>query len=391
MPTHLEQMTERLPHLYREGELLQGLLALAATQMEIAEEEARAVQRSHWFDATLNLGEATRLAMPLDIAREEWQSNLREYRAWVHAIRDSLLRHGSVTVDALQRFVVQYSSAFQAAVDIRVLPQSLVWGDNTAENELVFEENPPRRLLHTLSGVEPLQRFSITQNGLFETPAAFLLTGLPSAPESVPVVANFTTGQALVFLGSVPPGQRLWLRPREDGTAQGLLEDEDVTDRLRSITDLQPGTAWTAAGAPAQAMTLARGVNEMWFLPVAHYDALGLDRFLLALADLLMTQGRWDESRFDQALFYQDAALRLGMTWLESQPATFEVRLPGGILLNEAGRLEESLAERERLGLSLNVAIDRLRAAGVQADVVLEPRGAGPGGHLSDGARTPGV
>src|SRR5690606_21730051 len=172
MPTHLEQMTERLPHLYREGELVQGLLALAATQMEIAEEEARAVQRSHWFDATLDLGEATRLALPLDIAREEWQTNLREYRAWVHAIRDALLRHGSVTVDALQRFVVQYASAYQVALGLRVLPQALVWGDRTAQQELVFEENPPLRRVHTLSGIEPLQRFSVTQNGLFETPAA---------------------------------------------------------------------------------------------------------------------------------------------------------------------------------------------------------------------------
>jgi hypothetical protein len=111
----------------------------------------------------------------------------------------------------------------------------------------------------------------------------------------------------------------------------------------------------------------------MWFLPVAHYDALGLDRFLLALADLLLTQGRWDEARFDQALFYQAAALGLGVTWLESQPATFEIRLPGGVLINQAGDLDESLSERERLGLSLNVAVDSLRAAGVRGDVTLEP------------------
>jgi hypothetical protein len=373
MPTHLDQMAERLPHLYREGELLRGLLAIAAIQMEIAEEEARSIQRSHWFDTTLDLGEAVRLALPLDIPLEEWQSNLAEYRSWVHAIRNARLQEGAVTVAALQGFVLQYSQGFQRAVRIQVLPEPLVWGDDTAENELVFLENPPLRRYERMPGLEPLQRFSITQNGLFEAPAAFLLTGLPEGPECVPVIANLTTGQALVFIGNVPTGARLWLRPTEAGEVQAFLENEDVSDRLRSVADLQPGVAWSEAGTPARAITLTRGVNDLWFLPVAHYDALGLDRFLLALADLLMTQGRWDEAKFDKALFYQHAAVDLRMTWVEAQPATIEIKLPAASLANREGELEESLLERDRLTLSLNRAVQKLKAAGIRAAVTLEP------------------
>lgn len=372
MATHLDAMIERLPHLYREGELVQAMLALVAVQLGIAEEDAREIQRAHWFNTTLHLDEAVRLALPLDIPLEEWQFNLAEYRAWVHAIRDARLQDGAVTVPALQNFVVQYAKAYEDAVRIQVLPETLVWGDSTAQNELVFLENPPLRRYDRMPGLEPLFRFTVANQGLDETPAAFLFIGLPGAPESVPVIANLTTGQAIVFLGNVPPGARLWIRPTAANQVEAFLEDADVSDRLRSISELQPGVAWSQADSPAQAITLARGDNEMWFLPVAHYDALGLDRFLLGLADLLLTQGRWDQSSFDHALFYQHPAVLLNLSWVETQPATLQIKLPAGMLSNRAGEFEESLAERERLSLSLNRAVQKLKASGVQAQVKLE-------------------
>ena len=189
----------------------------------------------------------------------------------------------------------------------------------------------------------------------------------------MPVIANLTTGQALVYLGQVPPGARLWLRPTEDGHVSATLEGLDVTDQLRSVADLEPGTPWTAEDTPADAITLTRGDNELWFLPVAHFDALGLDRFLLALADLRLTEGRWDSAVFDHALFYVEPAVQLHVTWIETQPATFEVRLPAGWLQSRTGELDESIEERERLGLSLDRAIGGLRASGVRGSARLDP------------------
>ena len=77
---------------------------------------------------------------------------------------------------------------------------------------------------------------------------------------------------------------------------RNTLERQDVTDRLRTITNVVPGEPWTTpqVQAPARALRLGRGENRLLFLPVAHYDMLGLDRFLLALADLALEQGRWD-------------------------------------------------------------------------------------------------
>ncbi len=379
---HALDMLARLPRLYRDGELVRDVLELPALQLEILDEEGREVQRAHWFNSALELDEAAKLAAILDIALEPWHT-LGTYRAWVHSLRDARIRHGAITRRGLQGFVAAYHAGFQSAVGV---PQLLVtrsiekWTQQPSDSTAAFLENPPRTRRHrapSSGGIEPLHHFSVDQKGLDESSAAFLLVGLPSAPESVPVVANVTTGHALIFLGNIAPGARLWIRPRADGTAEARLEGEDVSDRLRSVKGLVPGTAWSKPQVqfPARALPLARGKNDLWFLPVAHFDALGLDRFLLALAELVLQQGRWDETRFDQALFYQDPAVSLWVSWVETEPASFQIQLPAGALLSRADETPASLVNREMLGASLSQGVGQLKAAGVAAEVELRPFG----------------
>ena len=378
-PARVGAMADRLPTLYRDGELIRGLLAQYAVQIEDLSEEAIGVQRAHWFETTLELSEAARLAALLDIPPEPWQG-LGEYRAWVPALRDARLSRGAVTPAAIQTFVADYARGYQAAVGITALPElpRVDWPDEPQPGAVAFVENPRRRRYvraPLIGGIEPLHQFSVTQRGLDESPVGLLLAGLPTAPECVPVIANLTSGQALIFLGSVPPGARLWLRPLADGTVEGRLEGTDVSDRLRSVSGLVPGVPWNESRVerPARALVLRRGRNALWFLPVAHFDALGFDRFLMALPDLLLAQGRYDESAFDHALFYQDPAVVLRLSWVETEPASFEVHLPGGSLRNLSGELEESLVERDRLTFSLNLGVQKLKAAGVAAAVRLRP------------------
>src|SRR5690606_29303848 len=73
--------------------------------------------------------------------------------------------------------------------------------------------------------------------------------------------------------------------------------------------------------------------------------------------------------------FHQDAAVNLRMTWIERQPATVEVTLPGGALLSREGELEDALIERDRLAFALELAVGRLKAAGVRATVSLTQLG----------------
>jgi hypothetical protein len=366
VPARAVAMAGRLPQLYREGELLTQVLEVLGLPLEILDEEALAVQRAHWFDHALELEEAARLAALLDIAPEPWQSP-EEYRVWVHALRDAMLEQGSVTRSALAGFVREYSDGYQAAAGITAL------GPIDQEGTGVLVENPLRRRYGPLPAgpIEPLARFTLVNTGLDPAPVACLLTGLPGAPEAVPVLVNLTTGRALVFLGTVPPGRRLWIRPASGGTAAATLEQRDVSDRIRSVDGVAPGRPWDelTVESPGRTLVLEPGPNELWFLPVAHFDAPGLNRFLMALADLLMALGRYDLTAFDHSLFFLDPVVSLRLTWVETEPASVDVLLPAGGLLGPAGDHDRSLDERERLGFALDLAVRRLKAAGVRATV----------------------
>jgi hypothetical protein len=374
---HADAMLDRLPALYRDGELLAGIMAIPGLQLEMVDEDAAAIQRAHWFNSAVDRGEAARLGALLDIAPEPWQG-LAEYRAWLHALRNAMLRHGAVTRAALMSFVEEYTAAYRAATGSTVVAPLTSWSETRSGHLAAFVENPPlRRVAHiaATAGIAPLQRFQLDQRGLDDTMVSFVCTGLPDQGEYVPLLANVTTGDALVWLGHLPVGQRLWMRPQADGTVTAELEGRDVTRDLRSISGLVPGTPWNSEQLvdPPRALPLIRGRNDLWFLPVAHFDRPGLDRALLALADLVLAQGRWDDTTFDRALFAQEAGLTLLMTWVETQPATIEITLPAGLMRARTGELEDALVERDRLAGALALAVDRLRPAGVRASVGLTP------------------
>lgn len=357
-----DDMAARLPSLYREGELVVATLSHPAIQVEIIEEELLDIQRAHHFDAALELEDAAKLAALLDFVPEPWQ-NLALFRSWVHSQRNAALHRGAVTAEALTGFAESYTDGYQDATNVRF-----------QDEDPVLIENPPRRQWMRpgfIDNITPLTQFTIENKGLDNSSLSFLLTGLPSGPESVPVIVNLTTGEGLMFQGNVGTGQRLWLRALQDGTVEGKLEREDVTDRLRTIANVVPGEPWTTpqVQTPARALRLVRGENRLWFLPVAHYDLLGLDRFLLALADLALEQGRWDEATLDHSVFYQDAAVNLAASWTESEPASFEVHAPVQSVRRSplaSGTAEE---ERERLRGAIELGIKRLKAAGVRSTV----------------------
>lgn len=374
---HAQAMARRLPTLYAEGDLTGGLVGVAGLAVEIVDEDLVAIQRMHWFDQAVDRGDAAKLAAVLDLAPESWQT-LGTFRAWLHALRDALLLDGAVTLAAIERFVREYATGFEAALDVDVLPPLDRFERAPSPVRGAIVEQPPRRRetrAPSAGGIEPLHRFTVHQTGSDPAPAGILLTGLPEAPECAPVVANLTTREAVIFRGGVGVGERLWLVPRADGTLRAQLEQRDVSDRVVSVAALQPGQPWDEAAvqAPARALTLVPGDNDLWFLPVAQFDVDGLDRFLLALADLELHEGRWDRTTFDHSLFYLDPAVTLHLGWIEAEPAAFEVRLPAGTLRHVPGAEADASAARDELASSLGTSIDRLRAAGVRGGVSLRP------------------
>jgi hypothetical protein len=380
--THLDAIAGRLPQIYREGPVLGGLLGAPALQIEILDEILLEVSRAHWFDTTLELAEAARLAAVLDIAPEPWH-DLPLFRVWVNSLRDAMLDWGAVTPHAIEAFVAEYVSGFERARRVQIVWPTGDFADRSSASQPALVENPPVRAWARpgADGLVPLSQFAWVNGGLEASEAALLLVGLPEGPEFAPMLVNLTTGRALIYLGAIGPGQRLEIRPDGKGGVRAFLEGDDVTARLRSIAGVAPGTPWSAAQIDATPTPLAivPGPNEMWFLPVAHYDVPGLDRFLLALPDLDLRDGRFDLAPLDHATFYAPPAVQLRATWLEKRPACFEVQLPAGTLLGEPGEpgkpstAPAALRVRGELADSLDEAVDKLRAAGVRSSVKLRP------------------
>lgn len=353
----LDDLAGRLHPLLREGELVRGMLAPAAIAAEIATEDMIEIGRAHRFDDVLGLDEAERLAALLDIGREPWQS-LPLFRAWLHATRDAMLE-GAVTHAAIEGFAVRYAERYRETTRAFVGPGA---------PQLI--ENPPRRTIAQPSGLglAPLAQVRLTVASIADTPLAMLFTGIADGPEAAPLIANLTTGAALLWRGRIAPGAQLAIRAVGD-RATALLDGADVTDRLVGLTGFTPGEAWSPAqiATPPPALTLRRGSNILWFLPVAQYDVEGLDRYLLALPDLNLAQGRWDDTQFDRALFDLPAAVQFLATWVESAPAAIALDVAGQTVLRPAGAAGSADADREQLVAALDIGIQRLRAAGVRA------------------------
>jgi len=364
----VDAMARRLPQLYRDGELLRGtrrdggFLEVPALQLESLAEEAREVQRMHWFEMTYELEHAARLAALLDFTPEPWQ-NLDTFRAWVHALRDAMLEKGGVTVEAIEWFVAEYVTAMHAATGIDALSESAT-----------LIENPRRRhyaRIPELGALSPLQQFTITNQGTGPVPLSLLLTATGIDREQTPLIVNLTTREALLFEDEIPHGKRLWIRARGE-EVHASLEGEDVTAKLRSITELVPGTPWNASqvGA-AKPLTLVADVNQFWFFPVALYDVTGLDRALMTMPDLSVSEGAFDGSNFNHSIFWQPPALVLWASWEEEEPAAFEVHMPAARMLTKKPAAE-AVPEREVLGSSTGRGVQLLRAAGVRSGVVLD-------------------
>lgn len=374
---------ERLPALYRDGQLVAALAGVTGVQLEVAAERALEVQRAHWFDLAPDIDEVAALGALLDIEPEPWQQRLGEYRVWVHALRDARLRHGAVTPTALQAFVATYVRGFETANAVTLVRSVTGWTDEPGPDAPAFVEFPAEHRAGRVPAAPPLQRFEIVNRGLDPAPLGFLLTGLAStAPEHVPVIVNLTTGRALVYRGVVPAGQRLWLAATAGGVS-AHLEDADVSDRMYSV-DVTPGTAWEASTTetPAQPLIAERGTNQLWFLPVAHYDEKGLDRALLAFATVtgddqrsVPSQGQWDDARLDRDIFASDPAVTLTAAWEETVPATVHVELPASEMSVREGGTDAGLDARERLATAIDEALRRLAGAGVRSSVRLRPHG----------------
>jgi len=373
MTGHADALRERLAPLYRDGEIVGGLLEVLGLQFEIVDERARIVQRAHWFDTTPELVEASALGAILDIPPEAGH-DLGDYRAWFRAIRTARLRRGAVTLEAIRGFVEDFANDYQRADRAQYLRGLGSWADDLVATGHALVEFPRRRRMQRFAqgGASPLARAVVHHRGFDDAVADVLITGQGEG-EYMPLLVNLTTGQGLLFSGAVGPGRRVWISASGEEPVRARLERDDATSSLVGIDRVSPGISWTVEDVIEPAgMRLVPGANDLWFLPVAHYDQPGLDRVLLGLADLDLTQGTWDASTFDHALYHQAAGLTIDLAWWEHVAGTLLIDIEATTLTSAAGA-GDAAEGRSRLEESIAHGVASLAAAGVDQQVRFRP------------------
>ncbi|GAA2152629.1 hypothetical protein FHX52_0799 [Humibacillus xanthopallidus] len=379
--TRATALASHLPPLYREGELVDAFNQVWGVHLDGLDEVSLLVQRAHWIDVTRDFDEAAAIAALLDIPAEEFHNDIDEFRAWVHAITGARLQAGSVTREALRIFVDTYTQGFQRANAIDMVPGVASWQTTEDATGAALVENPHRfrsARLPAVGGWEPLARLSVTNAGIDPVPWAVVLTGQAGGSEYAPFIANRATGQALAFRGEVRVGQRLTIAPdaADPTRLRASVDGTDMSHLLDTYAALVPGPHGPGTKAEVNAtQNLALGVNELWFLPLAHYQTPGLGRFLLALADDALRTGRFDETLYDHSIFAQHPQISASVAWVEHEPASFEIRLPAQVMRTASGGTEVGVSTRERLEMALDAAVDRIAGVGIATDVVLSRYG----------------
>ena len=389
-----DAMRDRLPPVWsaEEGTLTHGVLSLIAGHLAAYDEDMNRVQRSHWVDTAFDMGDLVKIGALFQIAPAPWETESL-YRARLKATIAARLR-GAVSRDVLEFVLVAILGGAQAALGSRYadLPAGagrgqpvFHTGPDGPPDRPAFVEFPLRRrraaqLLEQGGLLRPLAKITVDNTGLFPAALQGVIRGVKGAKTAVPLIANLTNGQVMVYRGLIACGQSLviGLDPAGDFTAH--LDGTDVSAEFTTGAGFAPGAPFTPAVPDPDPvpLMLERGKNQLWVLPLALYDQPSLGTGVFAMPEADIAHGRWEgdgasHPPFGKALFEQPPAMSLDLYWDERTPATFRFLIPAGVVRREEGQETDAPTERARLFTLMEETVDSLRAAGVDGQVGARP------------------
>jgi hypothetical protein len=389
----LEQIQASLPPPYSiaADSVLQSFLQVIAADLEIYQEDLDRMRQTHWIPTIYRLADAAKLGALLDIQPFTWE-HLDLYRERLLALVVARLK-GSLGPNEIREFVYTYLLKTERALDATFVPGlQRVTLDEAYQppaarplfRRLELEENPHRqrtsKVLADRNGNIPyLFRWSESNKGLSDTAVELNISGLLHYRTVTPVLVNLTTGSLLGFAGRIPFGQTLTITraepdaPLEDRTLKATLDGNDVTHLLFSVEGFELGVPFSKQQQEPKPLLpgLKRGSNEWIFLSVGMFDIRGLDRFFFSMASQELREATFDETTFDNSLFPSGPIAKLEMTWMETEPACFELHVPKYMVIESSIMTSEPV--HDEVALALELSIDGLRAAGVKAQVRFVP------------------
>lgn len=382
------QSTLPPPYTIASDSVLQGFLDVIALDLEAFQEDLDRMRRTHWIRTAYSLRDAAKLGALLDIQPFPWE-HLELYRQRLLALVVARLK-GALGPNEVREFVYTYLLEVERSLQATLLPglqsRSLDQAHTPGKlfRPLRLEENPRRphysKSLADRNGNIPyLFRWPESNNGLDDTTVEVNISGLDQNRTVTPVLVNLTTGSLLCFMGRVGFGQTLTIRranadaPAGDRTLVATLDGNDVSHLLFSVEGFELGVPFTKQQhTPVPLLpALRRGTNDWIFLSLGFFDARGLDRFFFSVANEELREGSFDETGFDGSLFPSGSIAKLELTWIETEPASFEVQVPRYLVIEQLDTADDSVYLD--VGDALESSVAGLRAAGVQAVVRFVP------------------
>jgi hypothetical protein len=382
------------PYAVADDALLVRLLDVFALEMDALSEDVDRVRQTHWIDTVYRLEELDKLAALLNVRRFSWET-LPTLRARLKALVQARLS-GALGVREIRHFVYDYLTRVEEVLACVFLPGLSRPGTTRLDADQAYgvpEERPRYRPLELVENPEKLRRSNTllarggrvpylfrweeSNRGLAPTRATFRVVGYSEGRTAVPILVNRTTGDLIGYRGTVPLGRALSIEAGgADGAAKALLEGEDVSEKLFSMEGFRLGTPFEPSDLDASPRLprLARGENAWIYLSVGLFDVAGLSRFFYAIAGEELREGVFDATFFNQALFPSGAVAKLEMSWLETEPASFEVRVPRYLVAEPTDATDVSSARPyQQFEEGLRESIGELHAAGVRAEVKFVP------------------
>jgi len=387
--SRLSHLLDLLPQPYtvEPDSVVSRLLNVVALEMDVFQEDLDRYQQTHWIDTVYRLKDAEKIGALMGIKRLPWEE-LAAYRERLLAMI-AALRRGATGPKQLQQFVFDYVSSIERVLAATYVPGLRLCAtfedaygplrDHPQFRPLALVENPPRRRASTTlrannGNVPCLFRWEETNGGLDDTTAEFAVTGTLQGT-SVPILLNEDAGELIGYKGRLRFGERLEIRRKSadatDRSAVAMLDGRDASKALFTAHGFEMGMPLGAdtLDATPRLPALVRGKNRWIFLAIGIYDIPGLNHFFFGMPDGELREGVFDETRFDHALFPSGTVAQLGMEWVETEPASLEVRIPRYVVV-EPG---DSKPRHDQVADALRDAIIRLHAAGVRAQVLLVP------------------
>lgn len=391
--TAIDRMLDILPAPYSvaEDSLVHAMLNVCALQIEAFEEDVDRLRRSHWIEQAYRDGDIDALAALLDIHRFPGEPSPLFRRRLLALVRARLA--GTVTVGAIEEFVYQYVRGVEAE-----LPCTLVAGLRGTALEKAWTpdaERPrfrnlelreyPRRQRRSLTladrggAVTHLFRWRESNHGIEDAPATFALSGAIGGGTMMPMIIDVSTLTLYGWRGVVPFGRTLVL-DADGNKARATLDGVNVTNRFFTIAPFAFGVRFDQTNMkPAAPPILRRGASDWLFATIAFYGERGYDRVHFVIDDPEMTEGAFDQTRFDLSLFPAGTAAWIEMTWIEKEAASFEIRVPRTIVDEPVVLIEDFVLAgatrrpHEEIEADLTATIPQLRGAGVRAEVFFDP------------------